>query len=273
MVNFLDPNTWQTSDYTPIKRMIHQVIVTHPSQQQRIEGLVQKVNVMSRTNVGQGRRTVRVVADSIVNHTFNRESVDKKRLTKTTLKERKKIKRVRGWERTSGQLDHIRNVFTSAGEEVAEVGTTTYKEVFNHYRKAENKTSDVERKKRVQAFEQGLERPRKIGKNQRSGDVHVTANVGGAIAFIFFAKTRKNVDILREEIVHRNIDVDSDELAAMEPNEMKDLLKQDEAAEMARKDAVRGGISWTDITTIVPRSEAMQNEIQNYLDYLEEKQV
>mmetsp|Transcript_32315 Transcript_32315/g.65742 ORF Transcript_32315/g.65742 Transcript_32315/m.65742 type:complete len:484 (+) Transcript_32315:193-1644(+) len=133
--------------------------------------LVQEINAMARTNVKEARRTVRVVIFVTLNHPYNRESVDKKREERSTMKEKLKVKRVNGAERITGYFNHVEGVLAEAEKAVEEAGEQKYKEIFDHYRKSDNKTSAVEREKKVQGFEAATEKPRNITKNQRRGDI------------------------------------------------------------------------------------------------------
>mmetsp|Transcript_32315 Transcript_32315/g.65743 ORF Transcript_32315/g.65743 Transcript_32315/m.65743 type:complete len:159 (+) Transcript_32315:1400-1876(+) len=82
---------------------------------------------------------------------------------------------------------------------------TSVEEIFDHYRKSDNKTSAVEREKKVQGFEAATEKLRNITKNQRRGDIFIPIAVGGGIALSYFAKKRKNESVVREEIAFREI--------------------------------------------------------------------
>ena len=112
-----------------------------------------------------------------------------------------------------------------------EIGQEKYKEIFEHYRKPDGKTSTVERETKVEEFGVAIEKPRNITKAQRSGKIHVPVDVGGGILLSYFAKCRKNEDIVRQEIAHRKIkleegvhlQLDAPPLQTMGLPEMKDL--------------------------------------------------
>ena len=97
--------------------------------------------------------------------------------------------------------------------------------------------------------------------------------MGGGILLSHFAAIRKNEDIVRIEIAHRGIKLDDEvlklneePLMTMPLSKMKDLLRMDEAAILARDDKVRaGGTTWTKINTVQPQSDEMQAEVNNYL--------
>jgi len=57
-VDFNDKTTWGDKDYTAIANLIHQAIVPHASNQQRIEGDVQKINIMSQIPSSSTHTTV-----------------------------------------------------------------------------------------------------------------------------------------------------------------------------------------------------------------------
>jgi hypothetical protein len=226
-------------------------------------------------NVKEARRTVRVVIFVTLFHPYNRESVDKKREERSTMKEKLKVKRVNGAERITGYFNHVEGVLAEAEKAVEEAGEQKYKEIFDHYRKSDNKTSAVEREKKVQGFEAATEKPRNITKNQRRGDIFIPIAVGGGIALSYFAKKRKNESVVREEIAFREIKLDNVQLRLNEPpletmelDKMKELLQQDEAARLARNDMVREeGTSWMKINSVDPLSQAMKDEVTNYLAF------
>eukprot|EP00985_Skeletonema_marinoi_P029433 scaffold27840_cov119-Skeletonema_marinoi.AAC.1 len=58
----------------------------------------------------------------------------------------------------------------------------------------------------------------------------------------------------------------------MELDKMKQLLEQDEAARLARNDMVREeGTSWKKINSVDPLSQAMKDEVTNYLAFRDAK--
>jgi hypothetical protein len=138
-VDFNDKTTWGDKDYTAIANPIHQAIVPHASNQQRIEGDVQKINIMSRTNVKEGRRTARVIADSVLFHTYNRASVDEKRKGKSTIAEKKKVKRVKGVERITGLFTHLETQVKVAAEERQSLMKRSTKSCYSTLAKATTK--------------------------------------------------------------------------------------------------------------------------------------
>ena len=151
------------------------------------------------------KEILRAVIFSICLHPYNRESVDKKREEKLTFKEKQKVKTTNGAERITGLFGHVLKDLEEAEEAVREIGQEKYKEIFEHYRKPDGKTSTVERETKVEEFGVAIEKPRNITKAQRSGKIHVPVDVGGGILLSYFAKCRKNEDIARQEIAHRKI--------------------------------------------------------------------
>jgi len=77
---------------------------------------------MARTNVKEARRTVRVVIFVTLFHPYNRESVDKKREERSTMKEKLKVKRVNGAERITGLFNHVESVLAEAEQAVRKLG-------------------------------------------------------------------------------------------------------------------------------------------------------
>ena len=59
-VDFFDEDTWDGENYEAILDLIHEYIVPHAFNQQRIECFVQMINIMARSNVKGARRTALV---------------------------------------------------------------------------------------------------------------------------------------------------------------------------------------------------------------------
>jgi len=275
-VNFLDKSTWQQEgQYDLVWKQICEKVVPHATQQQRVECAVQIINSMSRTGVKECRRSARCIISSISLHRHNRESVDKKREEKTTIKDKLKVKAMKGSQRITHLFDLVLTDLKEAEQAVNEFGQEKFNETFNYIRTPDNKTSTAERVKKVEDFEAATEKRRNVTKAQRSGEIHVTVDVGGGIPLSYFAKCRNNIDILRHEIAHRGIkrneqddvqlQLDEEPLLTMDPSEMKDLLKKDEAKILASKDMMRAeGTSWTKINSVDPQSEVMIGELADY---------
>jgi hypothetical protein len=277
-VDFHDNTTWGGKDYTAIANLIHKAIVPHPSNQQRVEGDIQKINIMSRTNVKEGRRTARVVADSVLFHAYNRASIDEKRKGKATMAERKKVKRVKGQERTTGLLTHLESQLKVAREEKAKLNEKEYNEFYEHFSKDNNKTSAADIEKHEKSMKRALEKKRNVTYAQRNAVPEITAAVGGKIELRYFAKTREievPADVLRADIAFRGIK-DSETgtqlqlgelpLSTMDLPTMKKLLKKDEYAELALHNKLQEGMTtWDKITEISPKSQELKDKIGAFL--------
>ena len=76
-------------------------------QNQRIESYVQMHAVVSKTNLKEVRRSARSVLHSAIMRPFNQVSVEEKRSTIESTKEKEKIKRVRDRERIQMFVEYV----------------------------------------------------------------------------------------------------------------------------------------------------------------------
>ncbi len=281
VVDFFDEGTWDGVDYGPIVDLIHEYIVPHASNQQRIEGFVQMINIMARSNVKGGRRSARLIIFSILFHPYNRASVDEKQKERATIADKKKVKRVKGAERLAGLLPHLYNQIEGAHELKEALPEGLYNEVFLHYKTGnKKKRAEVVQTKKDEMVT-ALAKARKINRNQRNAKAAVPLAVGGAIEFIWFAACRESTapsSLLRIEIAHRGIKIgpegrkvtlrlDEEPLASMSLPDMKEELKKDELARMAREDNVKEGKKVEKVNSFKPQSQAMIEKIPAFLDW------
>jgi hypothetical protein len=138
---------------------------------------------------------------SVLFHAYNRASIDEKRKGKATA-ERKKVKRVKGQERTTGLLTHLESQLKVAREEKAKLNEKEYKELYENFSKDNNKTSAADIEKHEKSMKRALEKKRNITKAQRNAVPEIMAAFGGKIELRYFAQTRE-ADVLRAEIAFR----------------------------------------------------------------------
>jgi len=70
------------------------------------------------------------------------------------------------------------------------------------------------------------------------------------------------------KVLRKGLRLNEPPLQTMELDKMKELLQQDEAARLARNDMVREeGTSWMKINSVDPLSQAMKDEVTNYLAF------
>ena len=100
-VDLFDPTTWSSEvDYKPLCDVIHAYIAPHMCQNQRIESYVHMHAVVAQTHVKEVRRAAQAVLHSTISRPFNQESVEAKRSNIDNAKDKEKIKRIRGRQRT-----------------------------------------------------------------------------------------------------------------------------------------------------------------------------
>lgn len=171
------------------------------------------------------------------------------------------------------------------------IGSDPYKKIYERYSSSELKTSAKEKEKDVNAYKDALGQSRKVKASQRKGQVEVTTGVGGSIELSFFAKTRKNLDLLRGEIAYRQIKLpdrirnehkievvndsilklDEEPLKSMEKEAMKDVIRHDEYVAMSRKGSLPEGLREDKINAFKPQSQALIDSMGAFLSWKESK--
>ena len=63
-VDLFDKITWGVKDYTPLQRIVHTTITTHPTQTQQVENHVQLEALVCKTSVGEARATAHMMMHS-----------------------------------------------------------------------------------------------------------------------------------------------------------------------------------------------------------------
>jgi len=279
-VDFFDEDTWDGEDYEAILDHIHEYIVPHASHQQRVECLIQMINIMARTNVKGTRRTARLIAWGILIHTYNRLSVDEKQKERATISDKKKVKRVKGAERQAGLLPHLRERILASIELKNALPDGVYGQLHQHYKKGVKTKRAEAVKKKKEEMVAALEKRRKINKkSQRNAKPHIPIIIGGGVELRWFADVRGNVELLRFEIATRSIEVEcegeekvtlqlnEEPLASMSQKDMKECIKRDELARMGRDDNVKEGKSVADINSFVPQSQEVKDKISDFLEW------
>jgi hypothetical protein len=278
-VDFFDEDTWDGEDYEPILDHIHEYIVPHASHQQRVECLIQMINIMARTNVKGTRRTARLIAWGVLIHTYNRLSVDEKQKERATISEKKKVKRVKGAERQAGLLPHLHERILASIELKKALPDGVYDQIHQHYKKGVKTKKEEANKKKKEEMVAALEKRRKINKSQRNAKPHIPIIIGGGVEFRWFADVRGNVELLRLEIASRGIveeyeggekvtlQLNEEPLASMTQQDMKECIKRDELAKMGRDDNVKEGKSVGDINSFVPQSQEVKDKIPEFLEW------
>ena len=115
---------------------------------------------------------------------------------------------MKGQERTTGLLTHLESQLKVAREEKAKLNEKDYKELYEHFRKDNNKTSATDIEKHEKSMKRALKKKRNITKAQQNAVPEITAAVGGKLELRYFAKTREikvPADALRVEIAFRGI--------------------------------------------------------------------
>ena len=96
-VDLFDASTWPNGiDSTPLCDIVHALIAPHMCQNQRIESYVQMHAVAAKTNVKEVRCSARAVLHSTAMHPFNQISVEAKHSTIENMKDKERVKRVKG---------------------------------------------------------------------------------------------------------------------------------------------------------------------------------
>jgi hypothetical protein len=186
-------------------------------QQQRCENWVQLAALVSKTCVGEKRRTWRAIALTIIRR-FNQITLDFSRSQETDPKKKKKVRRARGAPRTEGLSDTLDEFISNVAYARESLGPEICNGVMESLQSSSNKASA---------------KRSTIGSNQAesASGYDSTALMMGKIVISKLTK-RANLDkYLDAEIEERNIQPENlpDWKTSLPITDKQKLLKTDEA--------------------------------------------
>ena len=148
--------TWNGVNYSPMVKVVHEEIAPHMSQCQRVESHVQTNAIVSRTNVGEARRTSRATVHTALHRTFNQESVEEKRESSSLLN----VRRLKDSERISKYIPAALELIQRIHPALEHFTEEQQKEVLANYRTSKNKTSTEECNQKCEMYRKGIKRKR-----------------------------------------------------------------------------------------------------------------
>jgi hypothetical protein len=227
----IDRSTWGDYDYEPFIDSIWRVIAIHAMQQQRCENWVQLAALVSKTHVGEKRRTWRAIALTIIRR-FNQMTLDFRRSQETDPEKKKKVRRVRGAPRTEGLSDTLDEFISNVAHARESLGPEICKGVMESLQSSSNKASAKESKKMIDRFKKSAKRST-IGSNQAeaASGYDSTALMMGKIVISKLTKRANLEKYLDAEIEERNIQPKNmpDWKTSLPITDKRKLLKMDEA--------------------------------------------
>ena len=247
--------TWNGVNYSPMVKVVHEEIAPHMSQCQRVESHVQTNAIVSRTNVGEARRTSRATVHTALHRTFNQESVEEKRESSSLLN----VRRLKDSERISKYIPAALELIQRIHPALEHFTEEQQKEVLANYRTSKNKTSTEECNQKCEMYRKGIKRKRKVTKAEYNPNgMDITAEMDGKIKLVYLCSSTSpnQIEEVHAEILERGIVLPMP-LEQMAWQDKKNLLKEDEYKKMVIAGLARNINGWKEITQITPYSEEM----------------
>ena len=241
-------------------------------QNQRIESYVQMHAVVSKTNVKEVRRSARSVLHSAIMRPFNQVSVEEKRSTIESMKEKEKIKRVRGRERIQMFVEYVLSLNSDINDAIEDTSPDLYRRVLVDMSSNENKSSAVELQQSIEMYERGTSKRRSVTKSEcNPNGMHITPQMGGKIVLSVLQKGRGHISHVKSELDDRGVEPPMP-IDKMKWKEVMDLLKMDEYKRLVGLDLARDIEHWKSVTQIEPQSDKMIELFDYQADYFLQKQ-
>ena len=211
-----DKSTWGEVDFEPLIDGIHKTIAIHPHHQQRCENFVQMAALVSKTLVGEARRTWRATAISTLMRRFNIYAIEYKRGMVKDPKKRAKITRVTGNLRVCLFSTYVDNFIREVKEARRALGEEKCASLADGIAGTKNKRSEEERRVFLDGFEESVrECVHKHYKAEFARGYDETAVMGGKVFLRIL--TKKNG--LEPQI-------DAEMIARMIPTKMNDFVNE-----------------------------------------------
>jgi len=255
-VDLFDEDTWGSVDYSSLVNAIRSMIVIHPHQSQRIENYVQLAASISKTLVGEDRRSYRAMAHSIIMRPFNLLAVENKRATIDDKEKKKKIRRAEGSYRIATFAQFMNDFGKEADAAREKIGDAEYRRIRDTLKGDANRRSTKERKAKTLKFSTDIQKKRVVIKAEMNSRVDVTAQMGGGVLLHILTRTNNFEPHIDAECEARNIKGYRTNLTI---GEKKKLLRTDELKIWAAQGKARDGIKQNDVNYIVPQSEMMKS--------------
>ena len=282
-VDLFDKDTWGDHDYSPLRKAVLSEICIHSIHQQRCENYVQLAALISKTNVGEVRRTARTIIISTIHRIFNKEAMDElaRRVADPNQKEKaKKARRVEGRLRIELLIDNLNKFTTKVNRARQVAGVEKCKEIYDRITGKKFKMSETDRKNKIQKFKENIKKKRTEVKAEMAAGVDVTPTMDGGVLLRIL--TKKNsctacckhptrdcdtehcaMAAVHAEISKREMKMRKGWKKTLEIKEKRHALRDDELQNIALDgDKIKQGYDKTQIRHIIPQSDKMEAMIQ-----------
>ena len=249
----IDKSSWGGVDFAHLVVSVLTDLIPLSNHQQRCENYVQLSGLLSKTGVGEVRRSCRVIMIGAIIRRFNSWALQEKH--KMHAKEGKtKVKRLQGSDKTFLFLNFITGFFKRSDKAKQAISNDRYKKICDRIRDSDKKSSAVERSNKLKVFERVLVKNFTINKAELATGIDITARIGGGVYLRILTKTNKMEDVVLAEIRARKIKVTKKVLDSLTIAEQKKLLKEDEFKERRATQELK----LADIIYIKPVSEELK---------------
>ena len=253
----IDKSTWGEVDYEPLLVGIVSAICPHSSHQQRCENYVQLTGLLSKTGVGEVRRSNRAIMISDFLRPFNSWGLEEKNKMQ---KENNKptVARLQGSDKTYLYLKFITTYFKKADKAKLIVSKERLNGLKERMGSSTNKASAAEIEKKLDKFRKSLNKKQKQVTSELAAGIEKTAHMAGAVFLKLLTGTNNMADSVEAEIKARKIKVSATKLKTLSLAEKRKLLKIDEL-----KNRIGEDLKEADIKYIVPVSEVLKMFLQS----------
>lgn len=201
----INKDTWGNVDYEPLLDGIWRTIGIHAHHQQRCENYVQMAALISKTLIGEVRRTWRAIAVSLIIRRFNSRAVERVRAEKETEEEKAKIKRVSGAKRVELYAEFIDDFNLEVEKGNALLGKEGRAKLAESIADKDLKASTAELKALEESFAKALTEDLKQYKDELPKGYTLTPIMGGRVLLRILTKKNGFEDAIDAELVARKI--------------------------------------------------------------------
>ena len=240
--------TWNGEDYSDLAVAIMRCLVNHTNHQQRCENYVQAMGLISQTNVGKARCTIRAIIVSAIICKFNRWGLNKLQSTSRLWRTLGKMPaRLAGCNKTYLSLEYLdqyHKEVNNANEVIDQSGIArggkagdTCRRIIANMKLQAAKISTAEREVFVESVMAwyGDDVPQCAA--EVGGEVNVPTAIGGKVLLRIFTKTRDcfikavNPDLTMEkcvvaEIEARQISISEENLKSLSIAEKRKKIRK-----------------------------------------------
>ena len=249
------------SKYKHFREDIIRTICIHSSHQQRCENYVQLCGLISKTGVGEVRRTCRAIINSIIHRRFNLWALQRSN------ERRKKegntpVMRVQGSERMTLFQTFIDGFFKKV-EKAKAYAPDLWKTVRQRLSNGSTKASNKERLNRMRTFHKSLEKAPKTVKAVQPMGIEQTVHTSNAVQLSLLTSTKNKYlpagmsieGILQAELDTRNLVMRAGDEKNLKAQ--RDAIQLHEFGRIKQRDPVKE-LALKQVRDIQPMSDLMK---------------